>query len=232
MQNPKQPTLYHSIASRQYKLYDWLNNKDKNTELITEKYYDPLETLKNNKKVLKNHDNSYNSLNPVCPNCNSKKFIKYGFNEKIIHDKEIKPFKIRLQRYKCRNCGIFYQTKLNTNLKPGSTYNEVIKENPAFINSLQHVSLRNIAKIIELEWNKRPSPQSIKNWLTKTTKKKNKTIKTLFSGYYNYDEQYVKINGQWMYRLALFDIKKQYLSPRKNNKTIKSKGSKKLFKRN
>ena len=76
--------------------------------------------------------------------------------EKIIHDKEIKPFKIRLQRYKCRKCGIFYQTKLNTNLKPGSTYNEEIKENPAFINSLQHVSLRNIAKITELEWNKRP----------------------------------------------------------------------------
>jgi hypothetical protein len=26
MANIKQPTLYGSIASRQYKLYDWLNN--------------------------------------------------------------------------------------------------------------------------------------------------------------------------------------------------------------
>jgi len=206
MPNIKQPTLYDSIASKQYKLYDWLNLKDKNMELITEIYHDPLETLKNSKKVYKNHDNSYSAVNPVCPKCNSKKFIKYGFNEKIIHDKEIKPFKIRLQRYKCIKCGIFYQTKLNKNLKPGSTYNEEIKENPALINSLQHVSLRNIAKIIELKWNKRPSPQSIKNWLTKTIKKKNKTITTFYSGYYNYDEQYVKINGQWMYRLALFDI--------------------------
>lgn len=174
MPNIKQPTLYDSIASKQYKLYDWLNLKDKNMELITEIYHDPLETLKNSKKVYKNHDNSYSAVNPVCPKCNSNKFIKYGFNEKIIHDKEIKPFKIRLQRYKCIKCGIFYQTKLNKNLKPGSTYNEEIKENPALINSLQHVSLRNIAKIIELEWNKRPSPQSIKNWLTKTIKRKNK----------------------------------------------------------
>lgn len=70
--------------------------------------------------------------------------------EKIIHNKEIKPFKIRLQRYKCNNCGVFYQTKLNTNLKLGLTYNEEIKENPSLINSLQHVSLRNIAKIIEI----------------------------------------------------------------------------------
>jgi len=40
-----------------------------------------------------------------------------------------------------RKCGIFYQTKLNLNLKASSTYNEEIKENPALINSLQHISL-------------------------------------------------------------------------------------------
>jgi hypothetical protein len=82
--------------------------------------------------------------------------------KKIIHDKEIKPFKIRLQRYKCNNYGVFYQKKLNINLKPSTTHNEEIKENLRIINSLQHVSLRNIAKIIEYRRNKRPSPQSIK----------------------------------------------------------------------
>lgn len=220
MLNPKQPALYCSIASKQYKLYDWLNLKDKNMELIAEKYCDPLEIPKLNNRVSKDYDNGYSTVNPVCPVCNSSKFIKYGFNEKIVHDKEIKPFKIRLQRYKCRKCGIFYQTRLNINLKPGSTYNEEIKENPALINSLQHVSLRNIAKIIEIEWNQQPSPQSIKNWLTKTIKKENKNIKTFFSGYYNYDEQYVKINGQWMYRLALFDVKNNILVQEKLVKTL------------
>jgi hypothetical protein len=107
MVNIKQPILYGSIASKQCKLYDWLNLKDKNIELITEIYHDPVETLENSKKVYKNHDNSYSAVNPICPNCNSKKFIKYGFNEKIIHDKEIKPFKIRLQRYKCENVAFF-----------------------------------------------------------------------------------------------------------------------------
>ncbi len=223
MLNPKQPALYCSIASRQYKLYDWLDITLENVKFITERCPDPLETPENSKKVYKNHDNGYSAVNPICPKCKSVKYIKYGFNEKIIHDKEIKPFKIRLQRYKCSKCGGFYQTRLNINLKPGSTYNEEIKENPALINSLQHVSLRNIAKIIELEWNKRPSPQSIKNWLTKTIKKENKTIKKSFSGYYNYDEQYVKINGQWMYRLALFDVKNDILVQEKMVKTLNPK---------
>ena len=82
MQNPKQPALYHCIASKQYKLYDWLNIKDENMILIAEIHHDPLETLKNSRKISKNHDNSYNALNPVCPKFNSKKFIKYGFNRK------------------------------------------------------------------------------------------------------------------------------------------------------
>ncbi len=230
MQYVKQPALYKSIASRQYKLYDWLDTSIKNAKFIAEKYYDPLETLENSKKVSKNHDNKYNTVNPTCPKCKSVKYIKYGFNEKIIHDKEIKPFKIRLQRYKCRKCGVFYQTRLDMILKQGSTYNDKIKENPALINSLEHVSLRNIAKIIELEWNKRPSPQSIKNWLTKTIKKENKTIKTPFSGYYNYDEQYVKINGQWMYRLALFDVKNNILVQEKIVKRLNPKAVKSFLK--
>lgn len=216
----KQPALYKSIASRQYKLYDWLNTPNKNMKLIPEKYPDPLETPEKNKKVSKNHDNGYSSINPVCPRCKSVKHIKYGFNEKIILDKEIKPFKIRLQRYKCKKCGVFYQTKLNMKLNPGSTYDEEIKQNPALINTLQHVSLRNMAQIIELTWHKRPSPQSIKNWLTQTIQTEKQTMKTSYSGYYNYDEQYVKINGRWMYRLALFDIKNNILATEKIVKTL------------
>jgi len=60
MPNIKQPTLYDSIASKQYKLYDWLNLKDKKMGLITEIYHDPLETPEKNKKM----DNSKN-LSPI-----------------------------------------------------------------------------------------------------------------------------------------------------------------------
>ena len=176
----KKPAFYKSIASKQYKRYDWLTIPIRNVKLIAEKYPNPLETFENSKKVSKNHDNRYSTVNPTCPKFKSTKHIKYGFNEKIVHDKEIKPFKIRLQRYKCK-CGVFYQTRIDMKLKYGSTYNNEIKENSALINSLEHVSLRNMAKIIEIMWNNRLSPQTIKNWLTKkNVKNGNKSIKTFF----------------------------------------------------
>ena len=71
----KQLALDESIASKQYKLYDWLNNPIENMKLISEKYPDPLETPEKNKKISKNHDNSYSTVNLFCPKCNSKKFI-------------------------------------------------------------------------------------------------------------------------------------------------------------
>jgi transposase-like protein len=166
-------------------------------------------------------------MKPVCPFCDSKKYVKHGFNQKIILIKGMEPFKIRLQRYKCKNCDGYYQTHLDKILKQNSTYNNEIKEYPSIINALQRISLRNISKIIELDWNKRPSPQSIKNWLSKTIQNRNKDTKADYSGYYNYDEQYVKINGKWMFRLALFDVKsnilvKEKIEEKLNPQTVKS----------
>jgi len=227
MTKRKQPALYTNIAVKQYKLYDWMKINPKKDKLIAENHPDPLETIKNEKMVSKDQDNIYSLIKPVCPRCKSKKHRKHGFNEKLIIEKRITPFKIRLQRYKCKKCGFYYQTQLNKTLNYQSTYNNEIKNYPKIINTLQHISLRNIAKIIEIEWNKRPSPQSIKNWLKETVFKKKKESKTIYSGYYNYDEQYVKINGQWMYRLALFDIKnnilvKEKIEEKLNPQTVKS----------
>jgi transposase-like protein len=49
------------------------------------------------------------------------------------------------------------------------------------------------------------SYQTIHNWVHATTKNHISNIEADYSGYYCYDEQYVKINGVWMYRLTLFD---------------------------
>ena len=49
------------------------------------------------------------------------------------------------------------------------------------------------------------SYQTIHNWVQTTTKNHISNIEANYPGYYCYDEQYVKINGVWMYRLTLFD---------------------------
>ena len=227
MTKQKQTALNSYFGVKQYKLYDWLNINLKKDKLIPIKHQDPIENTEKSKIVSKDHDNIYSLIKPVCPYCNSKKYVKHGFNQKLILIKGIKPFKIRLQRYKCKNCDGYYQTHLDKILKQNSTYNNEIKEYPSIINALQRISLRNISKIIELDWNKRPSPQSIKNWLSKTIKNRNNDTKVDYSGYYNYDEQYVKINGKWMFRLALFDVKnnilvKEKIEEKLNPQTVKS----------
>ncbi len=52
----------------------------------------------------------------------------------------------------------------------------------------------------------------------------------MFSGYYNYAEQYVKINGQWMYRLALFNIKNNILVQEKIVKQLNPRTVEKFIK--
>lgn len=63
-----------------------------------------------------------------------------------------------------------------------------------------------MSKLVEIFANRCPSYQTIKNWITQIKEPKIKETKTNFSGYYSFDEQYIKENGQWIYRLALFDI--------------------------
>src|SRR5665811_238060 len=66
-------------------------------------------------------------------------------------------------------------------------------------------SLRNASEDLSNFFGIKISYQTIHNWQQKTSKNQINNIKTTYSGYYCYDEQFVKINGVWMYRLTLFD---------------------------
>jgi transposase-like protein len=50
-----------------------------------------------------------------------------------------------------------------------------------------------------------PSHQTIKNWLGIGGVKRIEDQISNYSGYYCYDEQYIKIDGKRAYRLAVFD---------------------------
>ena len=50
-----------------------------------------------------------------------------------------------------------------------------------------------------------PSHQTIKNWLGIGDIKRIENQIPNYSGYYCYDEQYIKIDGERAYRLAVFD---------------------------
>jgi transposase-like protein len=71
--------------------------------------------------------------------------------------------------------------------------------------------LRNASDDLSNFFGMKISYQTIHNWVQATTKNHISNIKADYSGYYCYDEQYVKIKGVWMYSLTLFDHCRNYI---------------------
>lgn len=66
-------------------------------------------------------------------------------------------------------------------------------------------SLRKISKYFEIFLGIRVSHQTIKNWSNKNHKETINNEEFEYSGYYVYDEQFLRLNGVRHYRLTLFD---------------------------
>ncbi|MEG3224206.1 MAG: hypothetical protein BME94_01450 [Methanobacteriales archaeon Met13] len=87
-------------------------------------------------------------------------------------------------------------------------------------------SLRKACKDFQNFFNVLPSHQTIQNWLQIEQENMIQNANAPYSGYYCYDEQYVKIKGTWMYRLTLHDhilnipVAEQ-IAPDKEYETIK-----------
>ena len=67
-------------------------------------------------------------------------------------------------------------------------------------------SLRKISKYFEIFLKIHVSHQTIKNWSNKNHKETINNEKFEYSGYYLYDEQFLRLNGVIHYRLTLFDV--------------------------
>lgn len=73
------------------------------------------------------------------------------------------------------------------------------------IMKIGYQSLRKISKYFEIFLGIRVSHQTIKNWSNKNHKETINNEEFEYSGYYVYDEQFLRLNGVRHYRLTLFD---------------------------
>ena len=93
--------------------------------------------------------------------------------------------------------------------------NALIDENKQFLQEIMDKipeimkiecqSLRKISKYFEIFLKIHVSPQTIKNWSNKNHKETINNEEFEYSGYYLYDEQFLRLNGVRHYRLTLFD---------------------------
>jgi transposase-like protein len=113
--------------------------------------------------------------------------------------------KIYLRRYLCKKCGKKFTTPLDPVVECNHRYASVFKDKVDNLMKTGYRSLRKMKEDIFTFFGITPSHQSIKNWLGIDDVKTIKNQISDYSGYYCYDEQYIKINREKRYRLTLFD---------------------------
>jgi transposase-like protein len=205
MTNTIVSTLSSSIGFIQLKLSDFGQEEIDFEKIINERFQN-VETSRNvNQKLELLDDTHMDYLNPICPYCNSHNITKQEYRDRNLIIENQEPIKVHLRRYKCKSCEKKFITSLDPIIKPGYRYQTILRDKLIELFQTGYRSLRNASEDLSNFFGINISHQTIHNWQQTTTKNQIQTIETDYSGYYCYDEQYVKINGVWMYRLTLFD---------------------------
>ena len=144
-------------------------------------------------------------LNPICPNCNSRKVNKWDIYSKNIISEEYCG-EIQIRRYFCKRCQKTFITNLNDHFNANSHISNSLKEKSWEIKELGWSSLRSIVKYYEIFYNIKISHETIRKALIVIEGNEIDYKLPKLSGYYGYDVQWIKINKEWKFRHALYDI--------------------------
>lgn len=219
-------SLKDNMSSIQLKLNDF-GLKDpikKNTEeLFKTKNTRPI-----NQEYVYLNDNHFEYDNPTCSHCHKKhekhKVIKKGFRTRKVRTTNKTKITIFLRRYQCKTCGKKFQTELSWLYDKNKRYTKQFFELIDKIMEFRNIPLSLLQHIINVVLNTNINLQTLEFWIKiknkfsrnkeylkiELIKDKNMIINhnIIGSGIYNYDEQYIKINGKKYYRLTLYDYSK------------------------
>lgn len=206
MTNNNINTPYDYMESKQFKLFDFV------PEFSEFRQSDDLsrfgcQNIEDNLIRLEKHGKIYfkNKIT-VCSSCNSRNTVKNGTYERKLIFLRIGEQICTIQKYKCKKCGKVFYSDLSSLVYLNSNITLPVID---CIKNLYHIYGAGLHKIrfnLKQEHNIEISHQSIENILLKSNHEFDYENWS-YSGYYLFDSLWVKINGVWMYLLALFDVK-------------------------
>ena len=197
--------LKTNISQIQLLLSDFSNGTPEQEKIIAERFSMDNKPYHVNKGVILLLNNHFELVNPICPVCGSYYVIRQEFRERNPILGEFGSCEIYMRRYLCKKCHRKFVTQLNLVVEPNHRYASIFKEKIDGLIKTGYRSLRKLGEDLHTFFSILPSHQSIKNWLRIEDEKKINNKIPDYSGYYCYDEQYIKINGRKSYRLTLFD---------------------------
>lgn len=197
---------YDYMESKQFKLFDFM------PEFSEFRQSDDLsrfgcQNIEDNLIRLEKHGKIYfkNKI-AVCPSCNSRNTVKNGTYERKLIFLRIGEQICTIQKYKCKKCGKVFYSDLSSLVYLNSNITLPVIDCIKNLYQIYGAGLHKIRFNLKQEHNIEISHQSIENILLKLDYEFNYENWS-YSGYYLFDSLWVKINGVWMYLLALFDVK-------------------------
>jgi transposase-like protein len=161
--------------------------------------------MNSDKRVIMADTDKYEYIKPSCHYYGPNNIIKGGNRPRIVNFSYKYKHEILLKKYKCNDCGKYFQTELETIVERNKNYSVHFKQTMEELLKMGYVSARKTAKNYSIYWYYSPSHQTIKNMVKKGENKRIMNSIGIFSGYYSYDEEYLRLNGDKAYRLTLFD---------------------------
>ena len=197
---------YDYMESKQFKLFDFV------PEFSEFRQSDDLsrfgcQNIEDNLIRLEKHGKIYfkNKI-AVCSSCNSRNTVKNGTYERKLIFLRIGEQICTIQKYKCKKCGKVFYSDLSSLVYLNSNITLPVIDCIKNLYQIYGAGLHKIRFNLKQEHNIEISHQSIENILLKSDYEFDYENWS-YSGYYLFDSIWVKINGVWMYLLALFDVK-------------------------
>ena len=197
--------LNNNLDFIQLKLYDFSDEKIDQEKIISGKLNKNPKIENTHHKLLLDENNTFRYDNPICPVCGSHKIIKKRTITKNKQNINGNITEFREQQYQCKKCNKKFGISNNPLIKNNKHYLQEIIDKIPEIMKIEYQSLRKISKYFQIFLGIRISHQTIRNWSNKNHEETITNKEFEYSGYYLYDEQFLRLNGVRHYRLTLYD---------------------------
>ena len=205
MPNINKSVLNNNMGFIQLKFFDCADKNIDQEKIISERFNKVPNFENTNQKLFLDENNTFKYDNSICPNCGAYKIIKKGMITKNKQNINGKTTEFKEQQYQCKKCGKKFGIKNNPLIGEHKQFLQEIIDKIPGIMKIGYQSLRKISKYFEVFLGIRISHQTIKNWSNKNHEETINNEEFEYSGYYLYDEQFLKLNRVRHYRLTLFD---------------------------
>ena len=197
--------LNSNIDFIQLKLFDFSDEKIDPEKIISERLNKSSNIENTNQKLFLDENNTFKYDNPICPVCGSHKIIKKGTITKNKQNINGNITEFKEQQYQCKKCGKKFGIKDNPLIGEHKQFLQEIMDKIPGIMKIGYQSLRKISKYFEIFLGIKISHQTIRNWANKYHEEEINNKDFDYSGYYLYDEQFLRLNGVRHYKLTLYD---------------------------